>query len=103
MVLKNEKDVWPDWKSTDIFLEEFDDLSNEIQAEKVAEYFASTRNMYERVEYCLFPATLKDLSPDALLENLVTPDEIQKVIKGLNKNSACVFWRCAHENNFNVF
>ena len=34
--------------------------------------------------------TLNDMSPDKFVGNLVTPSEIQKVIKTLNKNSARV-------------
>ena len=37
-----------------------------------------------------FTETLNELQPEAYVENLVTPMEIQNVIKGLNKNSACV-------------
>ena len=37
-----------------------------------------------------FIEILNDLQPDAFVENLVTPNEIQKIITDLNKNSACV-------------
>ena len=76
--------------SNEIFLEEICHLSNEDQANQIADHFASTRNSYQRVEYAHFSEVLEGLDPDTFVENLVTPNEIQEVIKNLNKNSACV-------------
>ena len=77
-------------KSNDNYVEEISELSNSEQADTIASYFASTRNEYEKVELSQFSEYLNDFEKDSYVENLVTPQEIENVIKTLNKNSSCL-------------
>ena len=71
--------------STDIFVEEICDLTNQAQAEKIAEFFASTRNSYEPVKNAHFSDILGKNQNFDQSENFVTPEDVDSIISKLNK------------------
>ena len=71
-------------------VEEIANLSNEIQANKIADYFGSTRNQYDKLKKEDFSDYFKNYNYDEFAENFVTPQQIENVISRLNKKSACV-------------
>ena len=73
-----------------IFVEDINELSEQEQAQKIADFFSSTRNLYKRVENEDFPEH-SDPKNQNFEENLVTPGKIQDVIKNLNQKSSCIF------------
>ena len=77
-------------QNSDIFVEEICDLSNVEQANQIVNFFAATRNLYQRVEHEDFPDFM-DLQNQNFPENFVTPEKIAEVIKKLNQKSATIF------------
>ena len=79
-----------DKSSCDIFVEEICDLSNQDQAKKIAEFYASTRNLFDPVNRNDFSDYLSDLNYESLSENLFTQQQIEEIINKLNSKSATV-------------
>ena len=79
-----------DKSSCDIFVEEICDLSNQDQAKKIAEFYASPCNLFDPVNKNDFSDYLSDLNYESLSENLITPQQIEEIINKLNSKSATV-------------
>ena len=73
-----------------VFVDELAELTDKDQAQKIADFFSSTRNLYRRVEYKDFPE-FTNQNCQNFAENLVTPKNIEDVIKNLNQKSSCIF------------
>ena len=73
-----------------VFVDELAELTDKDQAQKIADFFSSTRNLYRRVEFEDFP-DFSNQNCQNFAENLVTPKNIEDVIKNLNQKSSCIF------------
>lgn len=76
--------------SGDIYVEDISDLSNEAQANKITEFFSSTRNQYDRLTNEDFCDYFHGYNYDECAVDFVSPQNIEGIISTLNKRSACV-------------
>ena len=79
-----------DKEQTSIFLEEFSGLTDSQQAEKIVDFYSSTRNNFQPLTNNDFPSFTNDFKKNDVSDILISPEIIQLTIKGLNKKSACV-------------
>ena len=81
-----------------IFFEEICNLNQEVQAEKIADFFFSTRNQFQPVWHENFADHISNFDQnigwgynnDIYFENIMSPENVQKVIKSLNRKSSSV-------------
>ena len=82
----------------EIIFEEICNLNQEVQAEKIADFFFSTRNQFQPVRHEDLADHISDFDQniglgynnDIYFENLTSPENVQKVIKSLNRKSSSV-------------
>ena len=73
-------------------------MNQEVQAEKIADFFSSTRNQFQPVRHEDFTDHISDFDQnigwgynnDIYFENIMSPENVQKVIKSLNRKSSSV-------------
>ena len=59
------------------YVEELADLPKQVQANKIADFFSSTRNKYEKLNISNFSDYFKDYKYDEYAENLVSPQIVR--------------------------
>ena len=77
-------------KDDEMFVEELSNLENDQQANKIVDFYASTRNLFEPINPSDFQDFM-DFDPNEDLSALlIEPRKIMQIVKKMNKKSACV-------------
>lgn len=72
------------------YIEELSELNTQEQADTFVKFYATTRNQFEPVHEDDFLDVLQNDARQNVAELLTTPDQIEKIILGMNRKSACI-------------
>ena len=77
-------------KHEEVFVEELSPFDTNVQANKLADFYASTRNQFEPINSSMFPEFNNMDYSDGLNDLLIEPSKISMVVSKMNKKSSSV-------------